>query len=147
MKIVIVIAAIVVLIYAYQKIRPYNHSSNNIPFSVKTEQVEPAQSPSGLPADLPVDPGSKVLQNYESRTTDNRRQSTKQITTRKAPAEAITFYIDFFKKSGWQGGITEDPLTAQLASDIGDLLIVVREDNGQTTVEFTLTQSPIKSKK
>lgn len=140
------IIAILVLFFVYQRT---NRQQTPL-LQVSTDQLQASETPVGLPADMPVEPGTKVLQNYISTTNDGRMQSTKQITSRKSPKEALDFYADFFKKAGWEGGLSQPvesqdpttPLTAQFKNSIGDLVIVARPyETDQTSVEFTLIQS------
>lgn len=142
--IAIIIFAILVLFFAYQR----KHKETLV-FQTSTDQLSPTDTPLGLPLDLPIEPGTKVLQNYQSTTNDGRMQSTKQITSYKGTKEAIDFYVDFFKKAGWEGGLSqisgetaETQLSAQMRNADGDLIIIARPHvDKQTSVEFTLIQS------
>lgn len=114
---------------------------------VTTTELGKADIPSGLPDNLPSEIGSRVLQNYESRSNDGRLQSTRQITSKKEPRAALDTYVDFFTKIGYEGGYSESASTAggqQIAQmkKGNDLLMIVATPDGanQNKIELTLTQ-------
>src|SRR6478672_5855138 len=90
----IILGGIVLIVLAALALFFLNKRASHPKFTMSTAQLSPSEVPSGLPKDLPMDKGSQVLQNYESQTSDSRRQSTRQITSTKAPKEALAFYID-----------------------------------------------------
>ena len=122
--------------------------NNKKVLEVQTTQLGKADIPDGLPKNLPVEVGSKVMQNYESTTNDGRKQSTRQITSKKEPKAALDEYIEFYQKLGYIGGYSEAASQAdgqQLAQmkKNQDLLTIVATPNADksTTVEFTLIQA------
>lgn len=118
-----------------------------VPIEVKTTELAKAEIPAGIPKNLPAEAGSKVLQNYESRTNDGRLQSTRQITSKKSAKDALDIYFAFFEKLGWDGSIGESAggadsqLIATMKKD-QDLLMIVATPKGAngSEIEFTLTQ-------
>lgn len=126
-----------------------NTTPQQKPLEVTKTEIGLATIPTGLPANLPSEIGSKVLQNYESRTNDGRLQSTRQVTSKQNPRAALNVYIDFFKTLGYIGGFSETASSAdgqqiaQMSKDKHMLLIVASpsvEGSEQSTVELTLTQ-------
>jgi hypothetical protein len=124
-----------------------HRAPKNRPFAVNTTQLQKSETPSGLPKTLPMDLGSKVLQNYESVASDGRKQSTKQITSTKAPKDALDSYVAFFKNLGYIGGYAESASmangqqVAQMQRDQDLLMIVATPISDKlTNVEFTMTQ-------
>lgn len=121
--------------------------SKQKPVEFTTKQLNKSETPVGFEGNLPVEAGSKVLQNYETRTSDGRLQSTKEVTSAKDPMAALNFYIDFFKESGWIGGYSEGASVdgvqelAQMQKDQNMLMIVARPDgSNQSKVELTMIQ-------
>jgi hypothetical protein len=123
------------------------NQSKVIPIEITTDQLAKADIPTGLPQNLPTEAGSKVLQNYESRTNDGRLQSTRQITSKKSAQTALSVYVQFFKDLGWSGGFSESSSTANgqqialMQKDQDSLMIVATPKEGSTSeIEFTLIQ-------
>ncbi len=117
------------------------------PLEVTTKELGNTQIPAGFPKNLPSETGSKTIQNYESRTNDNRLQSTKKITSQKPPREALDFYVDFFKGEAYIGGyqetasVKDGQQVAQMQRG-EDLLMIVASPSGAgaSVVELTLIQ-------
>lgn len=114
---------------------------------VKTTELNKADTPSGLPADLPIEAGSKTIQNYESEDDDGRLQSTKKIEVNKGAKENLDFYIEFFEGIGYNGGYSEAASSAngqqvaQMQKENNTLLIVATPKGAdKSIIEFTVTQ-------
>jgi hypothetical protein len=143
----IILVGIVLIIAAGLWLYFLNNQYRTRPLQVTTTELTKGQTPVGLPENLPTEVGSKVLQNYESTTNDGRTQSTKQITSSKAPRAALDEYIQFYKDQGYIGGYAESASQAngQQVAQMekgGNLLMIVATPAGtnKTIIEFTLTQ-------
>ena len=119
------------------------------PFEAKTEKINDAQLPKGLPATLPSEIGSQVLRNYEVYTNDGRLQATREVTTKKEARAALDFYVDFFKTQGYEGQFDEamsslgNQKVARMLKGNDLLMIVVRPyQDKQNKIEISLTQIP-----
>lgn len=126
-----------------------NTNPKQVPLQVTKNDLGIATVPTGLPANLPSEVGSKVLQNYEAKTNDGRMQFTRQITSKKDARTALDVYVEFFKTLGYTGGFSEAASSkdgqqiAQMVKDKNLLMIVASpsvEGPEQSTVELTLTQ-------
>lgn len=71
------------------------------PFGVRKTDINVASVPEGFPVNLPSELGSKVLQNFETKSTDGRVQSTREVTSKKDPVSIVRTYLDFFKSIGY----------------------------------------------
>lgn len=144
-----VFAVLILLIGAFFIFRYQRHNSQPVEqFSVNKTELSSTQTPSAIPTNLPVEAGSKVLQNYEAKTTDGRIQSTKKLTSKKDPKTALEFYSDFFKKQGWTGGFSPSASTAggqQVAvfKKVQDIMTIIATPaiSGSSVVEISITQS------
>lgn len=127
-------------LYRSQKSAPPLEESSRTAHQIEVVDLPKAQNPAGIPQDLPLDPGSKVIQNYESTAPDGRIQSTKKFTTPLGVDEALAKYHKFFEARGWKRNVT-GPLTSPLAykGANGALMIVVNEDASQTGSEVEIT--------
>lgn len=128
-----------------------NKSANNLK-QEKTE-IDNSVVPKGLPKNLPSEPGTKVLQNYETKTQDGRTQSTHIVTSNEKPRAALEIYLKFFKSLGYEGGfdskisIDNGAQHGRLFKDKETIMLVAspytdKETRQDTTkVEITLSQT------
>lgn len=118
------------------------------PFKVSTKTLDSSMVPSGFPENMPIEAGSSVLQNYESYTTDGRKQSTRVASTSKNLDEAVKTYSDFFVHLGWtlipipDSGVGVNSVSALLKNDDNTLLISARTDEAtkKNSISLTLTE-------
>lgn len=104
----IILAGTVLIVTAFAVLNYLETKSNEpLPLEVKTAEIDKLSVPSGLPQNLPIEAGSKILQNSETRTNDGRFQSTREVTSKKSPQELLKTYTDFFTKEGYEGGFDE----------------------------------------
>jgi hypothetical protein len=124
-------------------------NEEKIPFSMEKKDLAPGELSKAFPVNLPVEAGSQTLQNYESTTSDGRKQATIVITTSKTLTQAVADYVKFFEENDWlviegQAEATADKSTALMKKNDARLMIV-SENNVETkqkTVEITLVQPP-----
>lgn len=110
-------------------------------FRVSTIELSAGENPTGIPADLPMQIGNRILQNTESRTVDGRIQSVKKFTTSFTEAQALQTYTQFFEGQNWvrsESGVLESPVL--MRNKQNSLLIVVATEFSETVVELSLTQ-------
>lgn len=102
---------------------------------------------SSFPTDLPIEPGSKTVQNYEARAKDGRKQSTFSATTQKPLVQAAQVYRDFFAEKEWTEVeySTENPdfVKAAFRKEADFLTIEAQKDQNSTKniVDITLIES------
>lgn len=66
------------------------------------KDVPPQTLPGKFPAEIPLEPGAKVVQNYTVTTADGRLQATRVFETAKSLEEQHQLYQDFFSRGGWR---------------------------------------------
>ncbi len=115
---------------------------------VQVKEVSVSEAPAGLPENLPIEPGSQVIQNYSATSSGNSIQGTRKFTTNKTLTEAVKTYSDFFAKTAWIVVDTQKDdgtESALLKRNNSTILILARKDStlGKNVVELTLTE-PIK---
>lgn len=148
----IILAGIVLIVAALAVLNYINKKNNQpVPLEVKTTEIDTLKIPSGLPQGLPVEAGSKTLQNYEGRTNDGRFQSTREVTSKSTPKEVLKTYTDFFTKQGFEGGFDEtlskgdDYQVARMIKD-GDIVQLVAtkytKDGYKSKIQISLTKLP-----
>lgn len=77
-------------------------SANQPKFSVAKKEVAKEQAPSGFPADIPIEAGAKIVQNYQADTTDGRHQATRVFESAKTVKQNYQLYLDWLTKNGWE---------------------------------------------
>lgn len=142
--VLLVITAILAGLYMYKnnsKIQTEDIKTEE--FAVTKTELVDTQIPSGFPVDLPIEARSKVVQNYEAKTTDGRLQSTRVMTTLKSTNEALKVYTDFFANLGWVEalGRKDTDVTVLMLKGDNSLLISVNENATQEkSISLTLTE-------
>jgi hypothetical protein len=112
-------------------------------FNVETKQLAKTQILRGFPTNLPQEEGGKILQNYESQSSDGRLQSTKKFTSTSTPQAALTKYANFFEDLGWARNSKDSIKSPALFSKGQDILMIVsNKESGEnnTVVEITMIQ-------
>ncbi len=119
-------------------------------FKVETKQLGKTQILSGFPTNLPQEEGGTILQNYESKSSDGRLQSTKKFTSTLGTQSALTKYVNFFEDLGWNRS-SKDPVKspALFAKGQDILMIVANKESGEknTVVEITMIQKTVVANK
>ncbi len=138
----ILLLAIMLMLSRSKKQQPAFSTSQ---VKVDKQEVSASELPAGLPENVPIEPGSIIIENYKATTEGDRVQGTRTFTSRKTIAEAIKVYTDFFTKSAWNKAAEqtgEGFSTVLLKRNDSTLLIVVKEDASLKlrVVELTLTE-------
>lgn len=107
-------------------------------FSVSKTDLVSTIIPSGFPENLPEEDGSKVLQNYEAKTTDGRVQSTRVITTEETSEDIIKIYTDFFTKLGWVIVPSNNDDSATLMVKGNDTLLISTSEDASNVRSVSL---------
>ena len=147
--IILIVAATIVYLATNRNNSNLSLDKNDV-FSVTKQDLKSTEMPSVMPSDLPIAPGSEVLQNYEATASDGRKQSTRVITTNQNLAVAMGVYKDFFTSKDWvsKSSTNATPGVQTIALEKGrqNVLIVARAntDTNQNTIEITLTE-PVSS--
>lgn len=68
---------------------------------VAIEQVSPDKLPEKFPADIPLESGAKIMQNYNATAPDGRVQATRTFESKKTLDENFEIYKTAFSKNDW----------------------------------------------
>lgn len=111
----------------------------------KIEELNPTSLPANMPLDLPIEPGTEVLENYQATSKDGRIQNTRRFTTKNTPDVAVKIYTNFFTKNAWKvANLKLEPGSANaiLRRNDSSLTINVKRDSrvNSNVVEITITE-------
>lgn len=120
-----------------QKPNPYKQE----PQKVTRQEVPKEQAPSGFPADIPIETGAKITQNFLAKVSDGRTQATRVFESKKTVKQNYDLYASFLTKNTWKtDGSSETPnLSSLLATKGGSQLTINIAKNtisGIVTVEL-----------
>lgn len=113
---------------------------------IETKAIAASDAPGSLPENLPIEAGSRILQNYEATSKgQNLVQGTVKFTTSQTLSAAVKTYTDFFSKAAWTVVSTKQEQgyeTALMRRNDSTVLIVAARDSNlnQNVVEITLTE-------
>ena len=65
------------------------------------KEVDPSKLPEKFPADMPMEAGATVTQNYNATGPDGGIQASRAFITAKTLAENITIYRNYLTKAGY----------------------------------------------
>lgn len=104
--------------------------------------------PSGFPKDLPVEVGSKVLQNYEVTTNDGRILSFREVTTSKDLAITKELFRNFFISKDWTDVSVKNSTntTSNILMRKGDSVLTISTKTDPTTKENSVAISLTETK-
>lgn len=82
--------------------------AKNIESGIIRTDLPTGEVPSGFIADLPIEEGAQLLQNFSASAPDGSTQATQVYTTTKSPSENLKIFSDYMQKHGWSIGAQED---------------------------------------
>lgn len=91
--------------------------------TITARQIEESVLPKGFPEDFPTAPNTKVLENFEILSNDNKLYSRREFTSSLAPDQLLELYEDFFMTLGWQK-----------TNNSGDVKLVLMKKNSDTVL-------------
>ena len=122
--IVLLIAVGFFALFRYLKDKGLTTKNNSAEgFKVETKTLGKADKLTGFPSNLPILPGSKIIENIEYRTNDGRLQSTKKFSAPFSTQSALNKYVDFFEGLGWVKGDKNNSKSPILLSKKQDMLM------------------------
>lgn len=103
--------------------------------------------PDGMPADVPVELGGKVIHNYTVTSPDGRSQATRVYETIKTDTEVIDIFNKWFEVSGWKVVNKSDQDGAKMVAvtkgnQIMQVAVKPAADGTVRQVEVNLTSNP-----
>lgn len=76
---------------------------------IHVNKVDSSKLPTMFPADIPLEEGAEVDQNYNATSDDGGTQATRSFVTQKSFDENITIYKEYMQKNGWDIQISKAP--------------------------------------
>lgn len=145
-----VASAILVLVIA----KPANHRTSDKNAGevsqeksiVKTE-LAADQAPQAFPANIPIEKGAKITQNFNATALDGRLQATRAFETALTLSQNFNLYRDFMNKNGWKIDTTVDLENYKIiaaSKERAKLQVSIDKNQGSgvKTVSISYTESP-----
>ncbi len=133
----IVAVALAVVVVLIDRKDGTSQTKTSTEFKVTQRDVDQSKLPDKFPADIPLEQGAKITQNYSSTTADGHYQATREFETKKTLAENVKLYTDYFKKNGWIIGTGIDqPDFKVVSATKGNLSLQVTIQNLPTGVNI-----------
>lgn len=98
--IIIAVALVVFIVMVAFPIRNADKKMAVKPSQQKKTELPVSQTPAKFPAEVPIEKGAKILQNYNISDADSL-QATRVFETTKSLDENFNLYKEFFTKNGW----------------------------------------------
>ena len=114
------------------------------PLKVTKSEVDASKLPSQFPANIPIESGAKITQNYNASAENGLYQATRAFESAKTLDENFKLYSDFVQRDGWKllTGLNQDKLKVIAAQkDKANLQITmsVNSQSGKNIVEISYT--------
>ncbi len=109
----ILIALVVVVVVLFVVVKSLKHTTepaatgskqagSSTVMQVKTTEVPTTQTPEAFPADIPIEKGAKILQNFNATAENGLFQASRVFETAKSPADNFKIYSDYIQNNGWK---------------------------------------------
>lgn len=151
-KLLVVVAALLALLFvAYQmstKSRDAQPAAANPQLAeVEKVNVDYSQAPEKFPADIPIEPGAQITQNYNATSPDGRFQATRTFVTEAALATNLRLYTEYLTNNGWEiKATTDNPTYKMVMGAKGNQSIQVSIDENKVTKIKTVSISYTETK-
>lgn len=132
----VVIIVIVAIVVPKQTNAPAQKQADtaDIPeFKPVVTKVANEKLPDKFPADLPLETGAKVVDNYNATSTSGNVQATREYESAKTPEQNYGVYNDFFNKNNWEVLTSSNTTT--------DRSLTVRKE--QTVIQVLFYQNTV----
>ena len=121
-------------------------STSTPPLEVTKQDLASSQLPELMPADMPMEQGAAVVQNYNATANDGRQQATRTFETAQTLDANFKTYTDYAKNNGWTLGTGVDQKNIKVVTATkGDLSLVVTISQNSGTqvrsVNITVTKN------
>ncbi len=125
---VIVLVLLIIILVIKSQDRGSTVQTNNSAPVISKSKVPDSQLPSKFPADLPIEVGAVVIDNYNATTPDGRFQATRSFETSESLAANLKLYTNYLKTEGWTIQATVDKLTYKM--------VVGKKENQQLQISI-----------
>lgn len=117
-KFVVMVAALLALLFVAIQLskNPVSKEAvkEELPKTAEIQQVAEGTLPNKFPADLPIEEGAKVTQNFNATETDGRYNATRQFQSKATLSANLTLYTNYLKNNGWEILTTLDQPTLKM---------------------------------
>ena len=124
-----------------------NPQDNASQSKVRKADISQDRLPNKFPADMPIEAGAVITQNFNAFAEDGSYQATRAFETSKSLAENMTVFRQYMTKNGWEikSSVDNPTLKSVVGAKGSQRLSVSASDNPATkvkTVTITLTELP-----
>ena len=148
--IAIILLIIIVAVVLRSKHDAGNNNKNaNVEATTSKTQVPESQLPNKLPANIPVEAGAEVVDNYNAQSSDGRYQATRTFETKQTLAANLKLYSDYLKNNGWTlQAVTDKQTYKMVVGAKGNQILQISIDENLSsktkTVSIILTEGELK---
>lgn len=101
-----IVAAVTVIATMFmnrdQSSLPTDQSGEETQQEITKTDVESTKVPDKFPANVPMEEGAKITQNYNATAKDGRFQATRAFETSRTLAQNLTTYQTYMNSNGWE---------------------------------------------
>lgn len=151
-KLLLVIVAVLILAFVLYKFIGSKQESVKLQTPekaiVEKTDVDFSKSPEKFPANIPIEAGAKLTQNYNATTPEGEFQATRSFITTKSLDENVKIYSNILEKDGWKSSVVVDNSNFKMISGTKDKKqITISVDDNNTKNIKTVTISYIETLK
>ncbi|MDP3993941.1 MAG: hypothetical protein U1C57_00455 [Candidatus Doudnabacteria bacterium] len=106
------------------------------------KELAPNEAPAGFPAEIPIEEGAVIAQNYEVDAPDGRHQATRVFISTKTVSQNYQIYSQFLSQNDWEiiSQLREENYAALFAAkDGGNLSISISKNSITGAVKVDLS--------
>ena len=123
-----------------------NTQKQPAPREAVVHQVDKSKLPERFPADIPLETGAKIEQNFNA-TQGDRLQATRQFVSQKSVKENYDLYTQWLEQHGWKIAATLDqPNLKAISATKGEDSIHVSINKNSLSAEVTADISYVSKK-
>ncbi len=134
-----VIVTIIIIVVAGVYYKHFYHA----PLKVERHEVSADTLPERFPANIPLEAGTGLIQNYTASAPGVPFQATREFSTHRTIAENFAIYKTFFSNFGWElVSATSSSYATVLASNTTLNLqasVLITDPGNERTVNITVT--------
>ncbi len=132
--------ALLVIVLVIRQVKMNRHSNGvgrTTLNGITTSEVDFAKAPQKFPADIPIESGAKITQNYNATTADGHLQATRVFETKKSLEDNFKIYTNYLTKAGYEVKSTVDQTNYKMVYGIKDnsTIQVSIDENSQLNVK------------
>jgi hypothetical protein len=124
---------------------PTQQNQNQDQQTGKKTEVPTSQLPARFPADIPLEAGAQITQNYNADGPEGQYQASRVFISKQTLDANLATYQAYFKAKGWKVGATINEANYKFITgtkDNAQLQVTAQLANGQKTVTISYTELP-----